>query len=45
MSEGSTKFKSLEELILFIEKEAQRRYEDITKKDATALKPKESPFT
>lgn len=30
MPEGD-KFKSLEELILFIEKEAQRRYEDIVK--------------
>jgi hypothetical protein len=32
------KFKSLEELILFIEKEAQRRYEDIVKRNANNAK-------
>jgi len=45
MVKGSTKFKSFEEIILFIEKEAQRRYEDVMRKDANKLKPQESPFT
>jgi len=35
MSESGAKFRSLEELILFVEKEAQRRYEDIVKKNGT----------